>query len=249
MKDKTRFSELRRGDRFTLPIDADGYEPVWYFIDRRAGILYGGNCRGHYRTTAAAEELTAETPIVLLSGRVRLNNRVTEVERVALTLLDKHSCIHPALTVWKIALCENPDEMRDLDGFAYEEGDKPAFDDGKTLRQVCQAQGFAFHARRYDHDARLFALIWDEEPAGEYTYDQQESEAYRADGGRYDCAALALADKVATYRQMGRPDGDYTTTIMGIGAPLLNVTTSLAAAIAEYHTRIRNCDLSSRHNK
>lgn len=53
-------------------------------------------------------------------------------------------------------------------------------------------------------------------------------------------ASLRLADAIANYRTAGRPDGDQTYTIMGMGAPLLNVTTSLAAAIAEFHANVLN---------
>jgi hypothetical protein len=55
-----------------------------------------------------------------------------------------------------------------------------------------------------------------------------------------DRAAYNLAMAVREYREMGRPDGDQTHTIMGIGSPLMTVTTSLAAAVVEYHNTIVN---------
>lgn len=45
---------------------------------------------------------------------------------------------------------------------------------------------------------------------------------------------------VREYREMGRPDGEQTHTIMGMGSPLMTVTTSLAAAVVEYHKAIVN---------
>jgi hypothetical protein len=40
------------------------------------------------------------------------------------------------------------------------------------------------------------------------------------------------------YRVAGRPEGDQTHEILGMGSPIAIVSTSLAAAVVEFHTRV-----------
>lgn len=53
-----------------------------------------------------------------------------------------------------------------------------------------------------------------------------------------DEAALRLAGQIVKYRNDGRPDGDVSHDIMGMGTPVMTVMSSLAAAVAEYVEQI-----------
>ena len=225
----TRFEELRRGDRFTLPVDADGHEPVWVLLDA-AGTLHDGAAR----TTAAGEGLTNATEVVVL-GHTDLADSVTELERVALTLMSGHGALHPVLAAWVQAILDDADEARGIHQFAWE--------NRAELADVTTALGFAFPSGRYDHDVSLFGLILEARPAGGYGYLAAANIAYRQDGGRYDAPLLKLAHAVVDYRNMGRPTGDHTYQISGTG---LAVTTSIAAQIVEYHNSVRNLDAQAR---
>jgi len=232
-----KFSDLKPGDHFTLPIDADGYEPDWWMLPD--GSLYGGNCRGKHRTTARAENLAPDTPVAVI-GHVTLHDRPTDIERAALTMAANHYPVHPALAAWKAALTSDPNEFRSLDEFAWSNADEPLGEDQSlTVRDVCHAAGYAFPSQQYDQNVFLFSLISDRKPAGQYTRNNDPTnDEYRGSGGAFDRPLAHILAAVAEYREMGRPDGDQIHSIMGMGSPLMNVTTSLAAAAVEYHHSI-----------
>jgi len=165
-----RYSELVAGDRFTLPIDCDGFEPVWTLLDATSGTLYGGVTGRESRTTATAEGLQPDT-LVDLMGHITLHAEVTDMERVAMTLLHDE----PMRPLWiddmVNALLADPNEMR---------------------------MSFEFGQQLPDHANHI----------------------------------QTFADATALYRQMGRPDGEYTRGFAGLSG--YTITSSLAAAVLEF---------------
>ncbi len=180
---------------------------------------------------------------------VLLHIAPTEVERAALTLLMGCSleygpfAEHPGLYHWIRALAADPKEMRDLDRFIWEmqipsewmEMDgRPEVVATEPLRAVCIRRGYVCWQREYDQASAWKAIV-DENPQG-LRLKAQAAEGREAGGCHWrDKNLLFLAYAVAKYRIAGRPDGDQTSTIYGLGGPLLSVSTSLAAAIAEFH--------------
>jgi hypothetical protein len=69
--------------------------------------------------------------------------------------------------------------------------------------------------------------------------DKKERTFYRLNGE----ALQNLAASIACYRMDGRPDGDQTTKIDEMSQ--INITTSLAAAVAEFTQDILNAYLST----
>ena len=137
-------------------------------------------------------------------------NRVTEIERAAITLLTQSRATHPCLTRWIHALASDPDECRGLDEFSLGTWDQRELDD-------MAAAGF-YAPRRFQR------------------FGPDTLTLHLGDGGRsllaeIDRAVVYLASALVRYRTEGRPDGDQDITI----APDIVVTTSLAAAVVEYH--------------
>lgn len=234
------FGHLPIGQHFHLNIDADGYEPVYYKASETEAYQYAGGHSGKRKT------FKPDTRVYPINQTTPLHATYTEIERAALTLIARHRAEHPALHGWKTAMLNKMDEFRQLDEVAWEQRHLLVNDRGETLEQLCQACGYWFPTKKwgpFGSEPLLFALIWDREPAGEYTNRNGKhpvNHQYDENGGRYDRALLALCTAVCDYREAGRPDGDQTHTIMGMGAPLMGISTSLAAAVVEYHERMIN---------
>lgn len=226
----TTFSELEIGWRFHYGVDADGHEPYLYKVSETEGYVESGSNTGRRETVAPDET------VYVWGQPVELHAYMTEVERAALTLLwppgGPPLAEHIGLWYYIKALAENCDEMRDLDIFIFEQ-DVPSkwnYDDDdnmvvletRPLRAVCaQAGAICWRDKLYEHDNSALLNLLD-------TDDEQDANAVR------------LADAIHEYRVAGRPVGDQSYTIAGMGSPLARVTTSLAAAIAEYHRRALN---------
>jgi hypothetical protein len=228
---KKNFSDMTVGECFVVGEVDEFYQDGYKLSETEAWVNECGAQRAGRKQLSGEFEVTGKT--------VDVHATVTDIECVALTLVNDGQTIHPVLSEWKQAVLSNPDEMRTLDEFAWDNRDMEVNNEF-TLKGICDHYGYAFPRRKYDRDIHLFCLIWDHQPAGEYTYDSIVSKEYRNNGGSFDAALMALLDAVVDYRQRGRVSGENTTTINGLGGPLLNVTTSLAAAIVEYHHRYIN---------
>lgn len=240
---KTTFAELDIGQRFHYNIDANGHEPYLYKInDSEAYVERGSHSGLREVVEPGADVWTWSEPIIL-------NNYITEIERAAITLLfgsgGNPRCDHPGLSEYIRALAADPDEIRTPDQFIFEADAITEWDvsdeneiiplETRPLRDVCQEAGFVCWTSEWDRDNSAFGAILDHKPRG--TRPDTKEQRYLV---AVTDAAARLAYSIRDYRIAGRPVGDQTHTIMGMGAPLLNVTTSLAAAIAEYHNRILN---------
>lgn len=223
---KTIFGSLHVGQHFDLGVDADGYEPVYYKLsDSEAYQTHG---RG-----AGSRELFAPDVEVYAGNMVTaLHDHVTEIERVAITLLCHYNTQHPGLRQWVLALGENPDERRSLDRYIWDE--TIAFDDHtEPLRAYLVSEGYVVWRREWDRDHSAFSAILDHKPKGEHETGNEARALLRMDD-----ALLRLADALVEYRVAGRPEGDQTHEILGMGSPIAIVSTSLAAAVVEFHTRV-----------
>lgn len=235
----TTFAELKIGARFHYNIDADGYEPYLYKISDAEGYI-----EEHGSGSGNRETVKPDKAVWTWSEPVTLHNRPTEIERAALTILLQTHQDHVGLHYYIRALATGADEMRDLDRYIWEAGiplnvykneeGEWIEEDFRPLREICAEAGCVCWQCEYDRDQDAFGAILDHKGRGQYPETRE---------GRWlalmDDAALRLADAIRSYRVAGRPDGDQAHTIIGLGAPLLNVTTSLDAAVAEYHAQVR----------
>lgn len=205
----TTYANVQVGQFFSIPGAND--EGDLY----RKGHQYDESLTDGQLTTPPAGstlvELSEYSPIV--------HDRPTEIERAAVTLLLQSRPNNPLLGLWIQALAADPDERRDIETLVFESPD------GREYVR----QGWVGPKTEYDRDNRAFGAILDHQPRGHYERGEDRYWAIQ------DSVIARLAWAVVYYRQAGRPDGDQTHTIQGMGGPLLSVATSLAAAVAEYH--------------
>jgi hypothetical protein len=208
-----RFSELAIGQTFS-----DGEFTVMK--------LRGNDARcvetGHYASFDPDEivDENDDAPI--------LHDSPTEIERAVITLLLEFGARHPLLEQWIRAMASDPDEFRSLNEFALAEH-RDAWED-LTHDGWAIPKGTGWDGSLTDAitDRRAHTLS-DPDPVGEWK---------RAN--EHDFTTYYLASALREYRYMGRPSGDQSHLIQGMGAPLLRVTTSLAAQLAEYVVSIVN---------
>lgn len=232
-----RFSELQIGDRFHYNIDADGHEPYLYKVsDTQAYIEHG-------RHSGSRRDIAGDQTVHVWDKPLALHTGPTEVERAALSLLmgsrgDSPPTDHVGLHTWIRALATDLTEMRDLDTFIWESEvnvGSAGSPEMIPLRELCAERKQICCTSRYDSDNSAFHAILDEMATGGRA--ETQDERYYAGVSR---AMAILADALCDYRKAGRPAGDQSHTIQGMGLSLLMVTTSLAAQIAKYHYTIIN---------
>lgn len=202
-----KFSNMHMGTRFWIETGDAEFDYEAYKISAAEFVPVHDAA---YRETVS--DTSAEYRV---SGRVQVSpNHVTDIERVAITLLynayKRCEINHPVFRAWVEALATNPHEYDHIDQWASVE----------NIEFECSVERFG-------------AKAYSEQIYGDA--DDYESPM----GTSVERAAFFLANAVRTYRMMGRPSGDTTHSIQGMGGTLMNVSTSLAAAIAEYHERIR----------
>jgi hypothetical protein len=234
----TTFGELKIGERFEI-VELDGLDdpPYFYKISETEGFE---ESRGHGRETVKPDE-----PVRTWSELVTLHDKPTEIERAALTMLLQRNHDHVGLRYYIHALASDANEARNLDCYIWEAVVATEYDENEDgervpvkfqpLREICVEFGYVCWEKEWDHDQDAFGAILDHKGRGAYAETREGHWMALCDD-----AAARLADAIQNYRSAGRPDGDQTHTIMGMGAPLLSVTTSLAAAVAEYHARMLN---------
>lgn len=233
----TAFQDLQIGERFHFNVDADGHEPYMYKISDAQAYVEHGSHQGMRKDVDASEI------VHVWSKPVALHTAPTEVERAALTLLmgprgNNPASVHVGLHAYIWALATDPAEMRDLDTFIFESYINIGNEDEPTmmpLRELCADRGQICYQREWDHDNSAYCAILDKMPTGKRLETHGEKR-----GARTTRASAILADAIRKYRVAERPEGDQSYTISGMGSPLLTVTTSLAAAISEFHFYITN---------
>lgn len=228
-KTKMKFSEMQLGQIFDVIVGDPEYDYQMYKVSPTEAVnLYRPGIR---------EVITADRELPIVEGKfITVHTGVTEVERAAITLIYQHRTTlhHPAVRAWVEAIGTNPDELRHIDEFFCDNQDMEMeeWQGGVTLRALCEGMGFSLPRCRwaYDWEGGIFSALVNNN-VDKKAYDN----FYQME---MDEAVLVLAYAVHEYRVNGRPDGDQTYTIMGMGAPLMNVQTSLAAAIGEFHQRV-----------
>lgn len=236
MTTRMKFSEMQLGQIFDVNTGDPEFDYQMYKVSPTEAV-------NHYEP-GIREEIAPDKEFPVTGKFVVVHTAPTEVERAAITLLYQHriALTHPVIRLWVEAIGTDPNERRHVDEFFCDNQEMTAEDwpRGVTLRVLCAAKGFSLPRCRwaYDWDGGIFDATVknnkDEEAYGDY-YLMEVNEA-----------ALILANAVRNYRVNGRPDGDQTHTVMGMGAPLMRVQTSLAAAIGEFHQRMLS--LASQHH-
>lgn len=153
---------------------------------------------------------------------------VPDVERAACQILadDAGRITHPVLRAYVEALLADPDFADSFDAGAGSAWTPSA-------EVVTDAEGEGFRAPADGTWGVQFADSWGPDCYGETHMNQLSREVDRAIG--------QLACAIRTYRSDGRPGGDQTRVIHGVGGPLARETSSLAARLAEYHGAMVTC--------
>jgi len=209
---KKRFSELTIGQTFS-----DGGFTIMKLHGNDARCVETGN----YATFNPDEIVSAN------DDAPTLHDAPTEIERAAITLLLRFSARHPLLETWIKALAADPDEFRHLDEFALAEY--------AEYSDSLKSDGWATPQKNWD--GSLADRITNREAHA--LNDAKYNDEWRR-GNKHDFHTYYMADALREYRYMGRPSGDQSHLIHGMGAPLLRVTSSLAANLAEYVVSLVN---------
>ena len=153
---------------------------------------------------------------------------VPDVERAACQILadDSGRITHPVLRAYVGALLADPDFADSLDAGA---GSAWA----PNVEVVAYAVGEGFRAPADGKWGAQFANSWGPDYYGDTHMNQLSREV--------DLAISQLAYAIREYRVEGRPSGDQTHAIHGVGGPLALETSSLAARLAEYHSAMVTC--------
>lgn len=228
-KTKMKFSEMQLGQIFDVDTGDPEFDYQMYKVSPTEAVSLSRQ--------GIREEIAADREFPIVEGRfIAVHTNVTEVERAAITLIYQHriNLHHPAVRAWVEAIGTDADERRHIDEFFCDNQDMTMeeWQGGVTLRALCEGMGFSLPRCRWAYD-------WEDGIFSALVNNNRDKRAYPdLYQMELDEAVLVLAYAVHEYRVNGRPDGDQTYTIMGMGAPLMNVQTSLAAAIGEFHQRI-----------
>lgn len=234
---KKKFDDLEVGAEFDLNIDADGWEPAYYKVTGTEAYQTHGSGAGLRKSFPPDAVVWPNDKVVQIYP-----DKITEVERAAITLLTQSPPYHPGLAAWVRAMASDPGEMRDLDSYIWEAELELADEQTVSLAEFLRSKGYECWEKEWDSRASAFKAVLDHKPRGKYA-----ETSYQRRCNNCDEVSLRLADALQGYRVAGRPDGDQSHTVMGMGQPLLNVTTSLAAAICEYHVSMLDIAGRSEH--
>lgn len=227
---KTTFGKLRIGTEFDYNIDADGHEPTLVKVSKTQAYSIAGHRQG-------MRETIEPNDIVYPTGTKHIvHTSPTDIERAAITMLLNSGYGHYGLQAWIKAVAQDPNEIRSIDDFLFE----TPCDYGTTVETYSGTWANWLVENGY----KAWRKLYDNKDAFEEIFDGKHVKKMFPDLDRKeqgyiemrDQAVLQLAYAIVEYRVSGRLDGDQTSSVYG----LINVTTSLAAAVAEYHEHIRN---------
>lgn len=153
-----------------------------------------------------------------------------DIERAALTIIADGEPGHPLARAYVHALMRDPAEQRFLRDFL-------AGEPGLPTDAALDRWGYGPLRAVLEYGEPLrFYVVGDPDQDIPYRYRRSEGGWL----GLLDAAALRLAVEVAAFRRAGRPAGDQVSVI---GTPAMRVgylTTSLAAAVADYVRDVRS---------
>lgn len=149
----------------------------------------------------------------------------TEIERCALTILAQADPYHPTVKAWALALVADLSETRSLREYV---ADPAALD--PEFRAVLVRNGVTLAP----YELTDYTLS---ESPGYRLGNDAHTEARHTAYMLQDAALSQLAGAVVAYRREHRPEGSYVAaTLYTVG----EIHTSLAAAIAEYVSAVRD---------
>jgi len=148
--------------------------------------------------------------------------RISDIERATCQILhdDAHLITHPVLRAYIEALLIDPTFVDSFDA-----GAGGAWTPSAEVVAYASGEGFPLPER--GAWGEQFATSW-----GPNYYGDTDANQFKRD---QDIMIGQLAYAIGKYRRDGRPDGDQTRALHGIGGPVALVTSSLAAAVADYH--------------
>lgn len=212
-----KFADMPLGTEFIHEDGGDGeYDESLYKVSDTEAV---NETRSYSRDAISPNDEFPVTGMVLT-----LHETATEIERAALTVLDQARGSHPALQEWIQAMIRNPDEMRGLNEFSLSASidmgeDQPAM----KLTDYLASNGYRVPTEGWGNGV------------ADYIFAEKSHTEGRDQEYNLNQIVFALAHSVHMYRIMGRPDGDQSHTLSGMQSPLISYTTSLAAAVVEFH--------------
>jgi hypothetical protein len=153
---------------------------------------------------------------------IPIHAEITDLEKVALALLDRYQAFHPGLDGWIKALIRNPDEGRSLDTFTNEEAPMEQGEAREGKEEKSPIQAAILNGIRSTQD----------QPSSNAPSMRQVLDAH----------LLTLAEAVRNYRNSGRPDGELTATVKmdESNASYVTIKSSLTRSVLEFHDQIVN---------
>ena len=166
--------------------------------------------------------MAKDAPVFNVEDGPTLHDTPSEIERAALTMLKDGCPEHPFLNRMAKLMIRDPNEMRELDELARgDTGYTP-----EQLSRIAEA-GYTIPTSSRLQDGEVAMALLDENGTPEEFAEE-------------DRASVILWRAIYEYRQRGRVGGETEATIEGMGSPILRRSTSLAAAVVEYHKRMIN---------
>jgi hypothetical protein len=212
------FAVMPLGAEFIAYAAGDKHPCSLYKISNQEAI----NLTDHERVKIAPDAICNITGKI-----VPVHDEMTDLEKVALALLDRYMASHPALAKWIGALIRDPDERRTLDEFVQTSMVDGA--DGESEPMAAWLARSGYQAGE-DGGSSYSAAIASE------TSEPATPAGVRA---LVDQQLLRLAQAVWVHRNAGRPDGELSTTVKAADGNLYTtVTISLMRSVLDFHDEI-----------
>jgi hypothetical protein len=212
------FAVMPLGAEFIAWAEKDKHPCSLYKISNLQAI----NLTDHVRVTIAPDAICNITGKI-----VPVHDEMTDLEKVALALLDRYKASHPALAKWIGALIRDPDERRTLDEFVQTSAVDDTDGGSEPMAAWLARSGYAGSG---DGRSSYSAAIASE------TSDPATPVGVRA---LVDQQLLLLAQAVWVHRNAGRPDGELSTSVKSADGNLYTtVTISLMRNVLDFHDQI-----------
>lgn len=159
---------------------------------------------------------------------------MSDIERATITILSQATIDHPILRAWITELVQDGGAQTDLNTYAASSAAVLPQPNGDTVSIA--ALGYA---TEWPDGLRAAIMDGTAYPAGEADDDTRET-LRRERAIARDRLIVSLAGELVAFRRGGRVEGDRSFALGHGNLAIATVTTSLAAAVAEYVTGLEN---------